>query len=143
MIKVYFINLCLVLRNEKRYHQDAYHEPFGTVPVLLFEEALMNKACIFLFLGAFALVFFIGPPAKAQNAVANPCFTTTDLQHWSYEDPTYACVPGNSSLGMTLYCARKNPGSPDNNGAMEQQVHLIAGNTYEFSANIASKYCTS
>jgi hypothetical protein len=103
----------------------------------------MNKACVFLIMGALALVFFTGPPAAAQNAVVNPCFTTSDFMKWTHSDPTYSCVPGNSSWGMNFYCARKNPGAPSNNGSIVQSVHLIAGYTYEFSANIAAKYCTS
>jgi hypothetical protein len=52
-------------------------------------------------------------------------------------------VVGPASLGMDYYCVRKYPGSPSNNGALEQDVHLLGGVTYVFSADIAAKYCSS
>jgi len=50
---------------------------------------------------------------------------------------------GIASLGMDNYCVRKYPGTPSNNGAITQDVYLVAGNVYDFSANIASKYCST
>ena len=103
----------------------------------------MRKRVFGFSVGMLAFTVFSGLPLQAQNAVANPFFSTYDLQHWTATDPTYSCILGDTNLGMDYYCLRKYPGLPSNNGAMTQQVHLVAGNTYEFSANIAVKYCSS
>jgi hypothetical protein len=93
-----------------------------------------------LLLGGLVYACLLGPPLHAQNAVANPYFSTMNMKHWTGDDPSLICVPGNINLGMDWYCLRKNPGSPDNNGTVTQDVHLIAGYTYQFSANIAAVY---
>jgi hypothetical protein len=93
-------------------------------------------------MGVLALLVFSGLEVQAQNAVANPFFTTMDLQHWTATDPSYKCIV-KTNQGMEYYCLQKYPGTTLNNGAIKQDVHLISGNTYEFSANIASKYCSS
>lgn len=103
----------------------------------------MRKLIIGFSMGMLAFTVFSGLPLHAQNAVANPFFSTFDLQHWTATDSSYSCMLGSTNLGMDYYCLRKFPGFPSNNGAITQQVHLVAGNTYEFSANIAAKYCYS
>lgn len=102
----------------------------------------MKRVLLCLSMGVLVFMVFGGLEVQAQNAVANPFFTTMDLQHWTATDPSYTCVVS-TNLGMEYYCLKKFPGTPSNNGAIKQDVHLIAGNTYEFSANIASKYCSS
>jgi hypothetical protein len=51
---------------------------------------------------------------------------------------TFQTVFNNNSL-----CLKRMPGPPSNNGGIEQDVHLIGGETYIFFANIASEYCSS
>ena len=96
-----------------------------------------------VFAGVLALAVLCAPQLCAQNAVCNPQFSTFDLQHWSGEDPTYNVYPGPMALGMDFLCLEKNPGAPLNNGSITQNVHLIAGYNYLFSANIAAEYCSS
>ena len=102
----------------------------------------MRKLLLSLLLGGLVFACFTASSLQAQNAVVNPYFSTMTLQHWSGDDPSLTCAPGNLQLGLDWYCLRKNPGSPDNNGTVTQDVHLFAGNTYTFTANIASSfYC--
>ena len=100
----------------------------------------MRRAIGIMLLAGLVFYGLSGALLLAQNAVCNPFFNTKDLQHWSGDDPTLIAGPGNAAWGVEYYCARKNPGSPDNNGSMTQDVHLIAGYTYLFSANIAAIY---
>lgn len=100
----------------------------------------MNKLLWFFLVGGSVFLGMCGPTLQAQNAVCNPIFSTTNIQHWTCDAPSIAVVYGNPSWGMTMYCCRKNPGLPDNNASLFQDVHLIAGYTYQFSANIAATY---
>ena len=101
------------------------------------------RKIVVLCAGVAAFVLVCGVPLQGQNTVANPFFSTQDLQHWSGEDPTYNVYPGPAALGMDFLCLEKFPGAPLNNGAITQNVHLIAGYNYLFSANIAAQYCSS
>ena len=88
-----------------------------------------------LFLG------FSGASLEAQNTLVNPYFSTGDFLGWNKTpDTTLKAVPGNASMGMEWYCARKSPGTPTENGNISQDVALIAGQVYDFSANIAAAY---
>lgn len=103
----------------------------------------MKRMIMLFILGGFVFIAFSGFSLMAQNAVVNPLFQTQDMIFWTGDDPTLMVVPGDAKLGLDSYCVRKYPGGPDNNGAITQQVHLIGGITYNFRANIASKYCST
>jgi hypothetical protein len=113
-------------------------------PYFCFKELHTMKK-IPLLVNAFFLVFvaFSGPLIFAQNAVVNPQFSTLDLQNWEGLDPLMYVATGPQFLGMDFVCLQKFPGLPDNNGSITQEVHLIKGYTYWFSANIAAQYCPS
>jgi hypothetical protein len=97
-----------------------------------------------LFLAAGLVITVLsGDPVFGQNAVLNPLFQTSDLLHWTGTDPTLNVVTAPPNLGLEKYCCRKLPGTPSNNGSLTQQVHLLGGHTYSFSANIAAKYCST
>ena len=103
----------------------------------------MKKALVFAALGAFVLLVLPSPSAMAQNAAVNPEFQTYNLQNWEGDDPSLMVITGKASLGMDSYCCKKRPGTPNDNGAISQMVHLFQGCTYEFSANIAAEFCSS
>ena len=100
----------------------------------------MRKSMWLLTMGGLAFACLLCSPASAQNPVCNPFFSTMDLTHWDGTDPSLTCIPGSQDWGMSLYCCRKNPGPPSNNGSITQEVHLLGGETYDFSANIAVTY---
>ena len=103
----------------------------------------MKKLLMFICVTGLLCLFFAGQPLLAQNAVVNPNFQTADFSHWQTTGTGYSIINGPTALGMSGYCVRKSPGSPDANGSIIQDVHLIGGHTYQFSAKIASKYCSS
>lgn len=103
----------------------------------------MRRLIFPIFLGIVVFAALSSPELVGQNAVCNPIFQTQNLQHWNNLDPTLAVVTGPSNLGMDGYCVQKYPGTPSNNNSMTQEVHLLAGFTYDFSADIAAKYCSS
>jgi hypothetical protein len=94
----------------------------------------------FLVFGGLAVFCLFSSPVMAQNAVCNPFFSTLDMQHWEGDDPSYMVFPGSAQWGMDWYCLVKNPGTPDNNGGITQEVYLLEGVTYQFNAPIASSY---
>lgn len=100
----------------------------------------MRKIVYFAVLAALAWVCLPGSPAQAQNTVANALFSTQDIQHWTTSDPSVKASPGAASLGMDWYCMMKAPGVPYDNGSVTQEVHLVGGVSYHFSANIAAVY---
>jgi hypothetical protein len=79
--------------------------------------------------------------AEAQNIAFNGDFETADYNHgWTLtgaggdaEVVVFDTVMGEQSL-----CLRRCPGEPSNNGGFEQEVHLLGGVTYDFSADIAA-----
>ena len=103
----------------------------------------MKRLLLFLFVAGLFCCFLSGQPLLAQNAVVNPLFQTGDLTFWQTTGSGYAVIIGPANLGMDQYCVKKSPGGPDHNGSIIQNVHLIGGHTYKFSAKIAAKYCSS
>lgn len=103
----------------------------------------MKKQFLPLLMGAMLFAALSGMPLYAQNAVVNPLFQTADMQYWTGTDPSYGVLFVPPSLGLDQYAMRKMPGTPDNNGSVTQQVHLIGGFTYQFSADVVAKYCSS
>lgn len=100
----------------------------------------MLKSFRLILLGGLVLIGLSGTLLQAQNPVCNPYFSTMDLIHWDGDDPSLTCILGNTNWGVDNYCCKKSPGSPYNNGSITQEVHLMAGWTYQFSANIAATY---
>lgn len=100
----------------------------------------MRKTIYLMVLAALLWVCLPASPAQAQNTVANALFSTQDLLHWTISDPSAKTGPGAAALGIDWYAMRKSPGVPNDNGSMTQEVHLVGGVTYNFSANIASVY---
>ena len=103
----------------------------------------MRKMIMLLTFGGLVFAALSGSMSSAQNVVVNPLFQTGDMQYWNATDPSYLVMVGNSKLNMEYYCLRKYPGTPSNNGAVTQQVHLFGGTTYKFQANIAAQYCST
>jgi hypothetical protein len=100
----------------------------------------MRKSMWFLFSGMLAIACLFSAPVQAQNAVCNPFFSTLDTQHWESDDPSLMVFPGSATWGMDWYCLVKKPGLPNDNGSISQDVYLIGGKTYQFSAPIAASY---
>ena len=65
------------------------------------------------------------------------------MNDWTYSDPTYGVMVGPSNSGLDYYTCKKSPGYPSNNGSITQQVHLLGGHYYTFTANVAAKYCST
>ena len=103
----------------------------------------MKRVLLFFLLAGLVLTVYSGEPLSAQNAVLNPYFQTNDLLHWEGNDPSLMVVTGPPNLGLEGYCCRKFPGTPSNNGTLTQKVHLLKGHTYNFSASISAKYCST
>ncbi|MFH2001784.1 MAG: hypothetical protein ABIK28_19015 [Planctomycetota bacterium] len=104
----------------------------------------MRKICMWAVLGALVMTCITGAEAIAQNAVVNPFFSTQDLTGWTGTDPSLKSAGGSASLGLDWYCCYKNPGTPNDNGSISQELYLLGGRTYDFSANIAAAYyCSS
>lgn len=83
-------------------------------------------------------------PLTAQEVVFNGDFELESAT------PAWTYVGGNlhttmatfeTVLGQPSYCLKRRPGTPSDNGGIEQQVHLFAGMKYSFSANIAAEEC--
>lgn len=103
----------------------------------------MKRIVLALLLGGLAFMVLSDSSLMAQSAAENGGFATGDLDRWENEDSSVAVLTGSPAHGMYNYCCKKNPGAPNDNGAIEQEVHLIGGVTYIFSADIAAKYCSS
>ena len=87
-----------------------------------------------------ALIFICTGTLGAQEIAFNGDFETKAYA------PMWTLTGGNANTtvayystvaGKYSYCLRRMPGTPNNNGAIEQQVHLMAGVSYFFNANIA------
>ena len=103
----------------------------------------MKLKLILVYIIMLIYIAISGARLVAQNAVVNSQFSTLDLQHWEGKDPLMHVATGPQFLGMDFVCLQKFPGFPDNNGSVTQDVHLIEGHTYQFSACIAAQYCPS
>lgn len=93
-----------------------------------------------------ALTMLFGSAVIAQNVSFNGDFETGSHSHG------WTLVGGNTYTTMATFTTsinadpswtvKRRPGAPDN-GGIEQEVHLIGGETYLFSANVAAQYCSS
>lgn len=103
----------------------------------------MKKPCVFLLICPLALVVFT-TPLMAQEVVFNGDFETesyTSLWILTGGNLHTEIATFETILGKNSPCLKRRPGLPDDNGAIEQQVHLFGGMTYKFSANIAAEEC--
>jgi hypothetical protein len=105
----------------------------------------MKKTLWLASLGA-AVLFLCSSPLAAQEVVFNG-----DFELGTYS-PTWTLTGGNTytqiayfqtKLGQNSLCLKRRPGPPSSNGGIEQNVHLIGGVMYVFTADIASQYCSS
>lgn len=101
----------------------------------------MKKQFVLGCLGAATLFFVCTGSLSAQETVFNG-----DLETKAYS-PMWTLTGGNAHTtvvnyptvaGIYSYCVRRMPGLPNDNGGIEQQVHLMGGVTYLFNANIAA-----
>ncbi|MHC4943984.1 MAG: hypothetical protein ACYTG7_13295 [Planctomycetota bacterium] len=84
--------------------------------------------------------------AAAQEVVFNGDYETGDYVHG------WTLTGGNAHTVVAKFqtvqyqnslCLKRRPGTPNDNGGIQQELHLFEGITYVFSANIASQYCSS
>jgi hypothetical protein len=80
--------------------------------------------------------------AAAQNIAINGDFETGFHSHG------WTLFGGNQNSkvdqfqtkdGVDSLCLKRMPGAPDDNGGLEQLVHLVGGETYVFNADIAAE----
>ena len=105
----------------------------------------MKRLLLMIFMSALVFSSLSGVALMAQNCAVNGHFETGELPAWwSNLDPSLKVVTtGPSGVGLTGYACFKHPGEPNNVSPMTQPVYLTAGVTYEFKANIVSKYCST
>jgi hypothetical protein len=92
-----------------------------------------------------ATLFVCLPSLEAQNVVFNGDFETGQYDApWTlFGGNTYSKIamfevqPGIESL-----CLKRRPGEPDN-GGLAQEVHLIEGTLYHFTAKLAAQFCAT
>lgn len=90
--------------------------------------------------GVAALLFICASPLQAQNVVFNGDLEMEAIQ------PAWTLTGGNSNTtvvkfqtvsGENSWCVKRRPGTPNDNGNIEQQVHLIAGLDYNVKVDVA------
>jgi hypothetical protein len=106
----------------------------------------MKRSLIWACFGVAAIWLLCASPATAQEMVYNG-----DLETGSYTHG-WTLFGGNANTKMATFqtkynvnslCLKRRPGPPSDNGGLETDVHLIGGETYLFTANIAAEYCSS
>jgi hypothetical protein len=101
----------------------------------------MKKSHLYTCVGAAVLLFLCSAPLAAQEIVFNGDIETREIVYgWTLtggnQNTLKAYYP--VILDDPSWCIRRMPGTPNNNGSIEQEVHLVGGVTYEFSAAIAA-----
>lgn len=92
------------------------------------------------------LVLLLSGPLWAQSPVINGDFETgAYTPKWTLTGGnTYTTMAKfNLPYGHNTWCLKRRPGSPSSNGGFEQQVFLVEGISYLFTADIAAQYCSS
>lgn len=95
-------------------------------------KAVIAAACL--------LILFSAVELQAQSVAVNGDFETNSISpSWElYGGNTYTQVASYQTVaGVTSLCLKRRPGTPNSNGGISQDVHLIGGMSYRFSANIA------
>jgi hypothetical protein len=80
-------------------------------------------------------------PAAAQDMIFNGDYQTGSYSHgWTLFGGNANTIVAlfQTKIGVNSLCLKRMPGYSNNNGGFEQDVHLIAGTTYKFFANIAT-----
>lgn len=91
---------------------------------------------------ALALLFLTVSAAEAQNVAANGDFELQDRGPWELTGQNQGSKPLSFDVdgdGYHSWSWKRQPGvkSPEGgNGGLAQTVNLVAGVTYEFSANV-------
>jgi hypothetical protein len=101
----------------------------------------MKKAFVLVCCGAAALLFLCASPVAAQEVVFNGDFETNSYTSlWSlFGGNQYTTIATYQTVyGVNSLCLKRRPGNPNSNGGIEQEVHLLGGITYNFSASIAA-----
>ena len=105
----------------------------------------MRKTLWLASLGA-AVLFLCSGPLPAQETVFNG-----DFQLGNYTPP-WTLTGGNAytqvtyfqtKLGVNSLSLKRRPGPPNSNGGITQDLYLIGGVMYVFTADIAAQYCSS
>ncbi len=101
----------------------------------------MKKVFIGAGLCALLLVLASGNLSAAVSAsmVGNGDFEQTELNEWVLygNNNGQEVLKASEPTGQVSWCNKWRPGSNRGNGGIKQDVYLIGGLTYEFSANIA------
>ena len=101
----------------------------------------MKKSITLACWGAAAILLLYAPGLQAQEAILNGDFETASIT------PPWTLTGGNTNTTIATFqtvssvnslCLKRMPGSPNNNGSFEQQVHLIKDVMYLFRADIAA-----
>lgn len=88
---------------------------------------------------ALLLLLFSGGEAMAQNTAANGDFELQDTEPWvktGSNDGAKILMYDVNGNGSTSLCWSRQPGSNKGNGGITQDVILIAGTTYDFTADV-------
>lgn len=100
----------------------------------------MKWVKLFACLSAVTLIFISGTPSQAQNIVFNGDFETESIT------PKWTLTGGNANTtvakfqtvsGVYSWCMKRRPGSPNDNGGIEQDIHLIENVNYLVEVNVA------
>ena len=100
----------------------------------------MRKRYLFMLAGAAALLLGLTGTVQAQDVVYSGDIEMGDFTGWT--------LTGGNAHSKVIewqvvqlknsFCVKRRPGTPSDNGAIEQNVHLVGGVTYAFSADIAA-----
>lgn len=102
----------------------------------------MRRPLILTCFGIAALIFLGATHADAQNIAFNGDFETgAHTDGWTLKGGnTHTTIAlFESTIGKKSLCLKRRPGTPSSNGGLEQQVHLLGGVTYNFSADIVAE----
>jgi len=99
------------------------------------------KAVLFGAVLCSALLFLLAGGLTAQSMVANGDYDLEELgDHWTLygnNDKQNVILYDVTGDGKTSYCNKWKPGSNQGNGGITQEVYMIAGQEYQFDADIA------
>jgi hypothetical protein len=96
--------------------------------------------------GIAGVAFLLASFAAAQEVAFNGDFETGDHAHgWTLTggNAHTTTVEFQTVQYKKSLCLKRRPGPPNDNGGIQQELHLFAGITHVFSADIASQYCSS
>jgi len=106
----------------------------------------MKQPFLWACLGVGALLLLAAPDAAAQSSAFNGDFETGSYTHgWTLFGGNTNTITAmfQTKVNESSLCLKRRPGPPSDNGGIEQEVHLIGGVNYLFTANVAAQYCSS